>query len=95
MRMRPAGCRRRLAIAVPGQGSQSVGMGKTLHTEYPAARAVFDRAAAVLQVPLKTIMFEGPKEQLKHTTIAQPAIFVHAMAAFEAYKVHALIIGEW
>lgn len=77
----------RVALAVPGQGSQAVGMGKTLHAEYPAARAVFDRVEATLKIPLKKAMFEGPKEQLTRTSFAQPAILTHSVAAFEAYKV--------
>ena len=77
----------RVALAVPGQGSQAVGMGKALHAEYPAARAVFDRVEATLKISLKKAMFEGPKEQLTRTSFAQPAILTHSVAAFEAYKV--------
>jgi [acyl-carrier-protein] S-malonyltransferase len=62
-------------------------MGKTLHADFPAARAVFDRVEAALNLPLRKLMFEGPKEGLTQTAIAQPAIFTHALAAFEAYKV--------
>lgn len=62
-------------------------MGKSLHAAYPASRAVFDRVEAALHVPLRKVMFEGPKEQLTRTAFAQPAILTHSVAAFEAFKV--------
>lgn len=77
----------RVALAVPGQGSQAVGMGKALHAAYPAARAVFDRVEASLRLPLTRVMFEGPKAELTRTAYTQPAILTHAVAAFEALKV--------
>ena len=71
-----------LALLFPGQGSQSVGMGKSLCEASPAARAVFDEADAVLGFSLSRICFEGPEEELKRTAITQPAILTHSVAAW-------------
>ncbi|MEP6993854.1 MAG: ACP S-malonyltransferase [Acidobacteriota bacterium] len=73
----------RLALLFPGQGSQAVGMGKTLHDSSPAARAVFEEADAVLGFPLSRLCFEGPEEELKRTANTQPAILTHSVAALE------------
>ena len=72
-----------LALLFPGQGSQSVGMGKALYEASPAARAVFDEADAALGFPLSRLCFEGPEEELKLTANTQPAILTHSVAAFE------------
>lgn len=69
------------AYLFPGQGSQFVGMGRDLYDAYPAARALFDEADAVLGVPLSRLCFEGPEAELKETQNTQPAIFVHSVAA--------------
>ncbi|HEY6958901.1 MAG TPA: acyltransferase domain-containing protein, partial [Candidatus Limnocylindria bacterium] len=74
----------RLAFVFPGQGSQLVGMGRSVYESSPAARAVFDEADRVLGYPLTKICFEGPEETLNDTTIAQPAILTTSIALFEA-----------
>jgi [acyl-carrier-protein] S-malonyltransferase len=66
----------------PGQGSQSVGMGKDLYNKYSKARKIIDLAGS----ELKRIIFEGPEETLKLTRYTQPAIFTVSMAAFEVFK---------
>jgi len=72
-----------LALLFPGQGSQVVGMGKALAEGSPAARAVFDRADAVLGFSLSRLCFEGPEEELRLTANTQPAILTHSIAALE------------
>jgi [acyl-carrier-protein] S-malonyltransferase len=73
-----------LAFVFPGQGSQLVGMGRSVYESSPAARAVFDEADRVLGYPLTKICFEGPEDRLNDTTVAQPAILTTSIALFEA-----------
>lgn len=73
-----------LAFVFPGQGSQLVGMGRSVYESSPAARAVFDEADRVLGYQLTKICFEGPAEKLNDTTVAQPAILTTTIALFEA-----------
>jgi len=70
-----------LAFVFPGQGSQYVGMGKSLYERFPAARRVFDMADEILGFKISEACFCGPDETLKQTYITQPAIFTHSMAA--------------
>jgi [acyl-carrier-protein] S-malonyltransferase len=72
-----------LALLFPGQGSQSVGMGRPLCEASPAARLVFDEADDVLGFSLTKLCFEGPEEDLRLTANTQPAILTHSIAAFE------------
>ena len=69
------------AFIFPGQGSQSVGMGKALAEMSPAARAVFEQVDDALQQNLTRLMFEGPEDQLTLTANAQPAIMASSLAA--------------
>nr|WP_256483862.1 ACP S-malonyltransferase [Aliihoeflea sp. 40Bstr573] len=80
--------RRAVAIAFtfPGQGSQSVGMGKDLADAFPEARAVFDEVDAALGEKLSAIMWEGPEEKLTLTANAQPALMAVSMAAIRAME---------
>ena len=71
-----------IAFVFPGQGSQAVGMGKTLHESFEAARAVFEEADAVLGFPLSQLCFQGPDDQLKLTENTQPAIVAVSTAAW-------------
>jgi len=71
-----------LLLLFPGQGSQSVGMGKALCDSSPAARAVFEEADAALGFSLSRLCFEGPEEELKKTANTQPAILTHSVAAY-------------
>lgn len=72
-----------LALLFPGQGSQSVGMGRSLCELSPAARLTFDEADDVLGFSLTRLCFEGPEDELKLTANTQPAILTHSVAAFE------------
>jgi [acyl-carrier-protein] S-malonyltransferase len=66
------------AFLFPGQASQFVGMAKDLHESFPLAREIFTRANKALGFDLQKICFEGPEDELKKTSITQPAIFVHS-----------------
>jgi [acyl-carrier-protein] S-malonyltransferase len=76
----------RIAFLFPGQGAQSVGMGRELHAELPAARALFDRAGEILGIDLAGLCFNGPAEALNATDVSQPALFVASLAALESLK---------
>ncbi len=69
------------AFIFPGQGSQSVGMGKALADASPAARAMFEQVDEALKQNLTRLMFEGPEDQLTLTANAQPAIMASSLAA--------------
>ncbi|MFH1361865.1 MAG: ACP S-malonyltransferase [bacterium] len=71
------------AFVFPGQGSQSIGMGKDLAEKY------LDQANEILGFDLKKICFEGPAEELQKTEITQPAILTVSVAAFESFTAHA------
>lgn len=93
------------AILFPGQGAQYVGMGKDLAEGFPEARDLFARASAVLGYDLAPVCFEGPIEKLTVSAHAQPAIFVHSLACWQAWQKHhpgyafgcaaGLSSGEW
>jgi len=69
-----------VAFVFPGQGSQTVGMGRALAETFPAARAVFDEVDAALGERLTAIMWEGPAERLTLTENAQPALMAVSLA---------------
>ena len=75
---------KKIAFLFPGQGSQSVGMGKDLYENYESAKTVFDTADNVLNKSISTICFEGPEEDLKQTVNTQPAIVTMSIAAMKA-----------
>ncbi len=74
------------AFLFPGQGSQTVGMGKELAEKYPVARQTFDEADEALGYRLSQLCFEGPEEKLKLTEITQPAILTASIAAFRVLQ---------
>jgi [acyl-carrier-protein] S-malonyltransferase len=71
-----------IAFLFPGQGSQSVGMGKDLAENYPVARRTFEEADDALGYKLSELCFEGPEDKLKLTENTQPAILTVSVAAF-------------
>jgi [acyl-carrier-protein] S-malonyltransferase len=75
-----------LAFTFPGQGSQSIGMGKDLAEAFPAARAVFDEIDDTLSQKLSHLMFEGPIEDLTLTANTQPALMAASIAAMRVLK---------
>ncbi len=79
----PFGTMSTIAYVFPGQGSQSVGMGRDLAQRSPAAAAVFDAADAALGEQLARLAWDGPTEQLDRTEQAQPAILAASIAILE------------
>src|SRR5215475_11877217 len=75
-----------IAFVFPGQGSQSVGMGKALVEAQPALRAVYDEASSVLGYDVAALCFEGPAERLNLTEYTQPALLVSSIAALRALQ---------
>lgn len=76
----------KIAFIFPGQGSQSVGMGKDLYENFEEAKSVYDKADSVLGRSISKICFEGPDEDLKQTINTQPAILTTSIAALEVLK---------
>ena len=74
------------AFIFPGQGSQSVGMGKDLAEAFPAARRVFQEVDDALDQKLSDLMFNGPMEDLTLTTNTQPALMACSMAVMAALQ---------
>ena len=74
------------ALVFPGQGSQTVGMGRALAEAYPAAQAVFDEVDAALGEGLSGLIWEGTAEDLTLTENAQPALMATSIAALRALE---------
>jgi len=77
------------AFVFPGQGSQSVGMGKALAEIYPQARAVFAEVDDALGQKLSGLMFEGPETELTLTANAQPALMAVSLAVIRVLEAEA------
>jgi [acyl-carrier-protein] S-malonyltransferase len=74
------------AFIFPGQGSQTVGMGKDLAAQYPIVKQTFDEADSILGFALSKLMMEGAAEELNDTINTQPALFVHSLASYRAFS---------
>jgi [acyl-carrier-protein] S-malonyltransferase len=92
-----------LAFLFPGQGSQSVGMGRDLADRFSIAAQTFAEADEALSFALSKIIFEGPEEDLKLTENTQPAILTVSVAALRVLAEHGIhpalaaghSLGEW
>lgn len=74
------------AFVFPGQGAQIVGMGADFAREYAPARAIFERADALLGYGLSALCFSGPDEALNATAVTQPALYVCGVAMLRALE---------
>jgi [acyl-carrier-protein] S-malonyltransferase len=77
------------AFIFPGQGSQTVGMGKALADAFPQAKAVFDEVDDALSQKLSTLMWDGPAEELTLTANTQPALMAVSLAAIRVLEAEA------
>ena len=76
----------KIAVLFPGQGAQSVGMGREWHDSLPLARSRFEQASEILGYDLAQLCFEGPAEKLDNTVYSQPALFVSSLAALDCLQ---------
>jgi [acyl-carrier-protein] S-malonyltransferase len=74
------------AFLFPGQGAQSVGMGKDIYEKYEVAKKVYDEASRISGIDVKKICFEGPEEELNKTENTQIAILTTSLAMLEVLK---------
>ena len=74
------------AFVFPGQGSQTVGMGKALAGEHSTGRETFEEADFILGFSLSSLMWEGPEADLNDTVNTQPALFLHSIASFRTFS---------
>ena len=82
------------AFVFPGQGAQTIGMGRALAEAYPAARAVFDEVDAALGESLSALIWEGDADTLTLTQNAQPALMATSIAAFRALEAEGVTIMD-
>jgi [acyl-carrier-protein] S-malonyltransferase len=75
-----------IGLVFPGQGSQSVGMGKALADAHPTLKQLYDEASSVLGYDVAALCFEGPAERLNLTEHTQPALLVSSIAALRAFE---------
>ena len=82
------------AFVFPGQGAQTIGMGRALAGEWPEARAVFDEVDDALGEKLSALIWEGDAETLTLTRNAQPALMATSMAAMRALEAEGVGVGQ-
>ena len=83
-----------IAFVYPGQGAQTIGMGRDLADAYPAAKAVFDEVDEALGEKLSTLIWEGDADELTLTQNAQPALMATSMAAMAALKSEGITVDK-
>jgi [acyl-carrier-protein] S-malonyltransferase len=97
------GMNKKIAFLFPGQGSQTVGMGRDLAERFPIAKQTFAEADEACGFGLSKLCFEGPEDQLKLTENTQPAIMTVSVAALRVLAEHGIqpalaaghSLGEW
>jgi [acyl-carrier-protein] S-malonyltransferase len=75
-----------IGFVFPGQGSQSVGMGKALYDAHSSLKSVYDEATTVLGYDIAELCFTGPAERLNLTEFTQPALLVSSVAAWKLFE---------
>ena len=86
---------KKIAFLFPGQGSQTVGMGKDIYENYEAAKSVYDIADKTLGKSVSKLCFEGPEEDLKLTVNTQPCIVTTSIALMEALRGALKIVPDY
>ena len=82
------------AFVFPGQGAQTIGMGRDLAAAYPAAQAVFDEVDEALGETLSALIWEGEQDVLTLTANAQPALMATSLAAMRALEAEGVTVGD-
>ena len=74
------------SVIFPGQGSQTIGMGKEFFDKFELVKELFKEADSILNIPLSQIILEGPKNDLDLTINTQPAIFLISYSIYNVIK---------